>query len=253
MPRRRSKPTAARLGKAAVLSPELWQLWVQHVLAFSPWLAACLILTHCLALRITEALSLRARDFDWRSLTVRVAALKWGKTMRKPILKAVRPTIQALRKSGLQSTRVRSCGARGRKRRAEVWRWPEADQCFLFSSSRSDSQQARRFKDSVCKSLSRLRRTFQPPKTKLGSVDLECIRSHSGRQSWINLCKLSAVPDSIGMEFARIQDLRTSVRASIVKGPVGVADTTACKHPVDFLKVLTSVSLCAGTTKVTAP
>ena len=253
MPRRRSKPTAARLGKAAVLSPELWQLWVQHVLAFSPWLAACLILTHCLALRITEALSLRARDFDWRSLTVRVAALKRGKTMRKPILKAVRPTIQALRKSGLQSTRVRSCGARGRKRRAEVWRWPEADQCFLFPSSRSDSQQARRFKDSVCKSLSRLRRTFQPPKTKLGSVDLECIRSHSGRQSWINLCKLSAVPDSIGMEFARIQDLRTSVRASIVKGPVGVADTTACKHPVDFLKVLTSVSLCAGTTKVTAP
>ena len=215
MPRRRTKIAASRLGKAAVLSPDLWNLWVQHVLKHSPWLAACLILTHCLALRITEALSLRARDFDWRSLTVRVAALKRGKTMRKPILKAVRATLQALRKSGLQSTRVRSCGARGRKRRTEVWRWPEADHCYLFPSSRSDAQLARRSKDSVCKSLSRLRRTFQPPKTKLASVDLECIRSHSGRQSWINLCKLSAVPDSIGMDFARIQDLRTG--AGIVR------------------------------------
>ena len=215
---RRTTPTASHLGKAAVLSPELWQLWVQHVLKHSPWLAACLVLTHSLALRITEALSLRPRDFDWRSFTVRVAALKRGKTMRKPILKAVRPTLQALRKSGLQSTRVRSCGARGRKRRTEVWRWPEADHQFLFPSSRSDSQLARRSKDSVCKSLSRLRRTFQPPKTKLGSVDLECIRSHSGRQSWINLCKLSAVPDSIGMEFARIQDLRTRAHNIRVAG-----------------------------------
>ena len=210
MARRKSsrRKSSTPRGKAAAMGPELWQHWVRHVRRHSPWLAACITLTYALALRITESLGLKAGDFDFRNHTVRIAGLKGAATVKKPMLKSIRPLLTGLRKHGLSTIRVRHCGARGEVRKKETWVFPQENHRFLFPSRRSDAKLARRSKDSVCKSLSRLRKSFNPPKKLLGSVDLDSIRSHSGRQSWINACKMSQVPDHIGMEFARIRDLR---------------------------------------------
>ena len=71
---RRRKNT---LGQAATLTGKLWDCWRQHLLRTSPtWLWVAVTLTHILCARITEVLSLKASDFNWKANCVTIRALK---------------------------------------------------------------------------------------------------------------------------------------------------------------------------------
>ena len=98
-------------------------------------------------------------------------------------------------------------GALGVVNYFDVWNWPQQDINYLFPSMRSDAKEAHRGKDTVCKAISRLRKTFQPPKGAV--VEKEKIGSHSGRHRSINDMKNAKIAHDVAMKFARISDVRT--------------------------------------------
>lgn len=202
------KPPAYRLGQASGMNGDLWQLWLAHVLNQGPtWLYVCLLLTHCLCGRVTEILRLQKKDFDFANGTCYIKALKRGAPMRKPILSALLPAIKQLEKKGIKKKRTMKQGVRGEISYWDRWQWPSQPKGYLFPADRQDSRTKYRCKDTACKAVSRVRKNFKVPEHL--HVNRSLIRTHSGRHRMINDCKRSAVPDEVGMHFARIVDKRT--------------------------------------------
>ena len=197
----KKKATKKRLGKAVTLPGPLWGMWLAHVLAHGTcWLYVALLLSHALCLRISEALRLRAEDFSFQAKSVYIGPLKGQAGFRKPMIPEIRKTLLHLQKYVVKRKRSRQQGARGCVQFTDQWRWPATG--FLFPSERCDASEVTRTKDTVCKAISRLRKTFEHPTD--GSV-----RSHSGRHTMINTLKLAGLPDQVSMYYARIQDHRT--------------------------------------------
>ena len=204
-PRKRKTPTY-RLGKASSLPGELWGLWLKHVWKLGPsWLWVALFLSHCLCLRITEVLKLKAEDFQWKQKSVKIAPLKRQVTVHKHVLSTVAPFLRALRSKGCKRKRIQKKGARGTVVWTDEWSWPTAGR--LFPSTRSDAHDTHRNKDTVCKRISALRKTFDPPHHLI--VDQTKIRSHSGRHRMINDRKVAKGTDEVAMTVARSSDRRT--------------------------------------------
>ena len=206
-PRKRKSPSKS-LGKASSLPGDLWFHWLRHVLAEgSSWLYVALLLSHVLCLRISEVLRLQAKDFDFRGKCARIKEMKGGPEMHKHILNVIMPTVKALRDKGVVKKRKQNRGVFGMVTFMDRWQWPVTSEAYLFPSDRADSLELHRVKDTVCKSIARLRKTFAPPNSAFLNVNQ--IRSHSGRHRFINDCKTAGLPDMISMNFARITDQRT--------------------------------------------
>ena len=198
-------------GKASCMSGQLWPMWLVHVHKHGTcWLHACLILTHILCLRVTEALKLRASDFNWKNKTVWIGPLKKQRAVRKPLLSALHPLLKHLRTHGLTCKRNRARGILGRSSFKDTWTWPKGD-ALLFPSVRSDCKTTHRCKNTVCKAIQRLRVTFVSPKGVW--LDTSRVRSHSGRQRMVQDLKLASVPEEVAMLYARIADTRPAFSA----------------------------------------
>eukprot|EP00435_Cladocopium_sp_Y103_P020787 s5396_g5.t1 len=117
------------------------------------------------------------------------------------------PKLKQLRDKGISKKRSRKQGARGTITYHDRWAWPPEENDYLFPAERSDSKETHRCKDTVCKAIGRLRKTFQPPKNHY--VHTHAIRSHSGRHRMVNDLRGAGVPEDIAMSFARICDKRT--------------------------------------------
>ena len=198
----KQKTTMKKMGPAATLAGSDWISWLNHVLKEgTSWLFVVLILTHLLCLRVTEALRLRGSDFSFKrsDSSVFVAALKRQKPTRKPLLQETKMVLKRLKDVGVKQKRVRDAGARGRQVFWDHWMWPQKESGLLFPAKRMDSNSQHKTKDTVCKAIARLRKTYKQ------AVD-GVIRSHSGRHSMINLLKTSRIPDPVGMQFARISN-----------------------------------------------
>ena len=194
-------------GKASSLPGELWPRWLAHVHKNGTcWLHACLLLTHVLCLRVTEALSLKASDFNWRGRYVHVAGLKKQQATNKPLLTVILPVLRLLRDKGISCKRTKKRGVRGSVSFRDTWSWPADGESLLFPAGRKDSKLQRRSKNTVCKAVQRLRKTFQLPKSAW--VDVAKIRSHTGRHRMVNDLKIAGVPDEVAMLYARISDSR---------------------------------------------
>ena len=201
------KKPEKHVGKASCMPGQLWPLWLGHVHSQGTcWLHACLLLTHVLCLRVTEALKLKASDFNWSARSVHIGALKRQKPWNKPMLSVILPLLRRLRDKGLACKRKRGRGVLGKKAFEDVWKWPNSKDGLLFPSVRKDAKGSHRNKNTVCTAVRRLRKSFTVPK---GSwLDVNKIRTHSGRHRMVNDLKLAAVPDDIAMMYARIADPR---------------------------------------------
>ena len=98
--------------------------------------------------------------FSGSKKAVHVGALKRQSPVHKTMISAVLPLLKSLR----CKCRKRSVnkGAFGVVNYFDVWKWPQQDVHYLFPPMRSDAKEAHRGKDTVCKAISRLRKTFQP-------------------------------------------------------------------------------------------
>lgn len=220
------------LGKAAALPGQLWSLWLLHVLKEgSCWLYVALLLTHVLCLRITECLRLQSRDFSFKTNSVLVGPLKKQAAVRKPLLPEVKQVLKFLKEKGITRKRTTRKGARGEVTWIDRWRWP--DQGQLFPTSRDDSYGTCRSKDTACKAVSRLRKTFHEPVES-------SIRTHSGRHRMVNDLKSAGIPDEVGMAFARIKDRKTyegygkfseDQKHTVIKKNKALRDTVASLFP----------------------
>lgn len=144
-------------GKAHGMGADLWAQWLEHVARCGPcWLHVLLFLTHSLCLRVTEALCLRAEDFDFEGHVVNVSELKKQPAVAKPILQSLLPMMESLRANGVSVERSRNQGARGFVHCVDTWSFPEKG--LLFKAERSDSNSARRQRSAVIKAVSRARR-----------------------------------------------------------------------------------------------
>ena len=205
--RQQSKKAANVLGKASSLPGFLWGKWLDHVDSTGPtWLWVALVLSHALCLRITEVLRLRHRDFLWKARTVRVGPLKRQKATLKPMLSALFPVLKKLRDQGKSRRRTKQQGVRGKVVFFDRWQWPEEPCSFLFPSARSHSKEVHHSKDAVSKAICRSRLSFHVSGTFL---EVEKIRSHSGRHRMINDLKAAEISQDVAMKFARIGDVRT--------------------------------------------
>lgn len=213
MAKRRGRPPKRRppqysLGKANPLPGPLWNLWLQHVLLKGPtWLHVALLLTHVLCCRITEILKLRKCDIDFKRGSVWVAALKNGRAMVKHVLKPAMAKLRHLRDHGVAKMRTQKKGMMGTVREMDRWKFPVEQDSYLFPAIRSDCHTRHINKNTVCRAISRIRSSFDPPKSLF--VQPKSIRSHSGRHRMVNDMKRCGVPDGTAMHFARIVDRRT--------------------------------------------
>ena len=202
---KKARPKSRR-GKASCMPGQLRPMWLAHVHKKGTcWLHACLVLTHVLCLRVTEALRLRASDFNWKNRTVWIAPLKGQCAVRKPLLSALLPVLRHLRAHGLACRRTRPRGVLGKAPFTDVWKWAKGD-ALLFPSVRRDCKTTHRNKDTVCKVIQRLRKTFIAPTGVW--LDTSKVRSHCGRQRMVQDLKLASVPEKIAMLYARIADTR---------------------------------------------
>ncbi len=103
--------------------------------------------------------------------------------------------------------RPRNNGARGVCSYIDRWKWLAKDNDYLFPATRRDSKEVHQCKDTVWKTIARLRQNFLPPKNH--NVHTDTIRSHSGRHRMVNDLKSSGIPDDVATSFARICDKRT--------------------------------------------
>ena len=192
------KKPSQKLGQAATLVGREWTDWMAHILQQgSCWLWVLSLLSFLFCLRVSEAVKLKHSDFSFRAATVHVEPLKKQKACRKPMLKEAKRILTWLKEKGLKRKRTRRAGIRGVTVSWDTWYWPKSG--YLFPASRIDSVKKHRVKDTVCKTISRLRKSYE-------GVLAGRIRSHSARHSMINLLKTSGIPDQVGMLFARISD-----------------------------------------------
>ena len=204
-PRKRRAPQY-RLGKACALAGPLWEKWLQHILTTGPtWVYVAVLLTHVLCCRISEVLKLKRGDVDFKGGTVYVAPLKRGHAVTKHVMKAAMNKLRTLRDKGVGKMRQRNKGMWGTVREMDRWKFPKALDDYLFPASRSDSHTRHMNKDTACRAVSRIRKSFNPP----GHVETKSIRTHSGRHRMVNDLKRCGVADGSAMHFARIVDRRT--------------------------------------------
>ena len=164
-------------------------------------------MTHMLCCRITEILKLRRADIDFKKGAVFVASLKKGPAIIKHIMKPAMKKLRDLRAKGVGRTRTRNMGMWGRQRFQDTWSFPEEGGSYLLPSLRADAHKRHINKDTVCKAVSRLRDSFQVPKSY--HIQTTSIRSHSGRHRMVNDMRCCGVPDATATHYARIKDQRT--------------------------------------------
>ena len=199
--KQKMKTKKGKLGKAAALPGKLWCLWLGHALSNGRcWLYVALLVSHLLCLRITECLTLKAEDFAFTAGTVHIGSLKGQAAMRKPMVSGVKSILQKLKRHGVSRKRREAKGSRGLITWWDRWHWPVRG--ALFPSDRADCFSDVRNKNTVCKAISRLRKSFEQATDRP-------IRPHSGRHTMINMLKGAGIPDEIGMFYARINDKQT--------------------------------------------
>ena len=212
-PKRRGKTPAKAagrrrgraLGQADKLPGSAWTLWTHHVQAAGPsWLYPVICLGHLLCLRVTEILSLRAKDVDLEKGVARVRALKRQQPTEKCLSEAAVQFVRKLQEEGVNIKRQKNTGLRGVQDVNDAWNWPDDPENFLFPASRRDSKEARRTKDVVAKAIRKARATFRVP--HIPEVQPNRIRSHSGRHRCINDMKQHNVDREVGKKIARITD-----------------------------------------------
>lgn len=123
--------------------------------------------------------------------------------VNKKMLSSVVATMISLRDKGVTRRRQRSCGARGMQQVVDRWEWPKSTGGLLFPSPRSENKP--KSKDSVCHLIAKIRKSFVGG----AKMDLQKIRSHSGRHRMINDLKRSDASTDAAMAFARIRDKKT--------------------------------------------
>ena len=136
-----------------------------------------------------------------------VAALKKGRAMAKPVLKPAMAKLRHLRDHGVGKMRTQKKGMMGTVRQMDRWRFPVEKDGYLFPAIRSDCHTRYINKNTVCRAISRIRSSFEPPKNLF--VQPKTIRSHSGRHRMVNDLKRCGVADGTAMHFARIVGRRT--------------------------------------------
>ena len=123
----------------------------------------------------------------------------------KPLLPECAQLFATLKKKGLSRKRAQRKGSRGQVTWQDRWSWPDdGSDGWLFPASRSDSKTPYRQKDTVIKAINRVREQFQPASTPLCLPNSK-LRSHSCRNSCINMMKINQIPDEVGMQYARIR------------------------------------------------
>ena len=190
--------------QACTLEGDLWKAWLAHVLKQSTWLWVLTLLCHMFCLRVTEGLRLRASDFNWKTRSVRVGALKRASEVYKKIMPAYLPLLRQLRDQGKTVRRARCWGALGRRTFNDTWEWPEGEDPLFPSRIGA----AHATKDSVCHAVVKARKTFTPP-AGCSLPDKSLVRSHSARHRKINDMKASGAAPDEGMTFARIKHRKT--------------------------------------------
>ena len=121
------------------------------------------------------------------------------------MLSSVVATMKSLREKGITCRRQRSCGARGIQQIVDRWEWPKSPGGLLFPSAYSENKP--KSKDSVCHLISKIRKGFVVPES--AKLNVQKIRSHSGRHRMINDLKRSDASTEAAMAFARIRDKKT--------------------------------------------
>ncbi len=127
--------------------------------------------------------------------------------MVKHVLKPAMVKLRRLRDVGVAKVRTRNKGLMGMVRETDRWKFPSEEDKYLFPAIRSDCHTKHVNKDTVCRAISRIRSSFEPPKNLY--VQKGTIRSHSGRHRMVNDLKRCGVADGTAMHFARIVDRRT--------------------------------------------
>ena len=194
----RSNKQGRKLGQAATLPGKLWTEWLKHCMANArSWLYALLLICHLLCLRVSEGLALSASDFDFKSCSVLIKPLKRQPALRKPLLAEMKSILLQLKQNGVSKRRSQFRGSQGKITFRDTWTWPRSG--ALFPSERPDAKSDIRNKNTVAKTISRLRGSFT-----LATEGV--VRSHSARHSMINALRMNGVPDDISMYYARISD-----------------------------------------------
>ena len=194
------------MDKAHALPGRLWKEWSDHVLTVGPtWLWAALWITRLFGIRISEALALEGKNFNFRKKKVYLIAKKYGKEQMNDLLPPQLEWLKAIKRTnGKTVTRKRACGARGVQTYKDRWAWTLGP---LFPALRKDCKGKTTNKDSVSKALSRARSTFTS--SDLTKTEVKRVRSQTGRHRFINDCKASNMPDRAVMIYVRISDKGT--------------------------------------------
>ena len=125
--------------------------------------------------------------------------------VRKTLMHGCLPLLLRLRKRGKKNSRRLACGGRGEQLVKDSWNWPTGKD-YLFPASTTLGHKT---KDLVCHALVKARASFVPPGNTTAVLDVNKIRSHSGRHRAINDLKRSGVDADSAMVYARIKHRRT--------------------------------------------
>ena len=108
--------------------------WLNYIrTAVGAELFLALYLSTAFCARITEALMLRAQDFDWDREQVHFGAFKYGKSTDKPMVPSVKKQLLGVKRNGIVCpSKWVNCGARGWQLQDRTYRFPSSG--FLFPS-----------------------------------------------------------------------------------------------------------------------
>ena len=89
-------------GRIESAACHLWFDWLNYIrTAYSAELFFALYLSTAFCARITEALMLRAQDFDWDREQVHFGAFKYGKSTDKPMVPSVKKQLLGVKRNGI--------------------------------------------------------------------------------------------------------------------------------------------------------
>ena len=196
-----------KLGQADALA-ENFSDWLQHLLSQSrTWVVVAVWICKVFCCRISQALQLRSKDWDFANRRVYFKPFKGAAGIWKPMLGALLVEMETLRKKGVKQARTVNRGSRGTVNEVDVWTFPTSADGYLFPSTRKDSKQPHVSKGTACKMIQRARLSF-----KVDGKLFErrhSIRTHSSRHHMINALKSSGLAEEAGMRFANIKNRRT--------------------------------------------
>ena len=131
------------------------------------------------------------------------------RTITKKVSPAVAQILLKLKSDGASATRHRKNGARPAKEYQDVWSWSDGP---LFPATRPDSRSPMRVKDTACKAIIRIRRSFIAADSTGRAVPTYSIRTHSGRHHKINQMKRNSVPQEAAGKYAAIENEQVYAR-----------------------------------------